>query len=497
MITKIPANPSSGLLPVELFDCMPVAVYVCDHLGYLTFYNKAAANLWGREPELGKDLWCGSWKIFWPDGTPMAPDTCPMARTLKEGMPVIEEEIMIQCPDGTMKNVLPNPVPLFDESGVLRGAVNTLLDITEQRQGEKKQAMLAAIIECSEDAIVSKGLDGLITSWNQGAEKLFGYTEKEVLGRHISLLIPKDRLDEENLIIDRVRNNKTVEHFETVRITKNGASVPISLTVSPIRDQKGRIIGASKIARDISIQKQSEAQLQKLYDDIQTMNSRKDEFIGMASHELKTPVTSIDAFLQLVQRSLKLEDKDKELVLKARNQVAKLISLISDLLDVTKIQTGKLAYTFTSFDFNDLLKEVIEVMQQNHPGHEINLNHPAGILNVYADKQRLEQVIINLVSNAIKYAPNTNKMKIGVLNVQEHLQLSVQDFGPGIDLPEQEHIFSRFYQIKKPNGNASGLGIGLYISKEIIDRHQGKIWVESSPGNGSTFSFQLPLHSQD
>lgn len=493
MITKITANLSSGLLPVELFDSLPVAVYTCDHLGYVIYYNKAAADLWGREPELGKELWCGSWKIFWPDGTPVALDACPMARALKEGLPVIEEEIMIQCPDGTMKNILPSPVPLFDESGLLQGAVNTLLDITEQRQGEKKQAMLAAIIECSEDAIISKGLDGLITSWNQGAEKLFGYTEKEVLGRHISLLIPKERLEEENLIIDRVRNNKNIEHFETVRITKNGKSVPISLTVSPIRDQKGRIIGASKIARDISIQKQSEAQLQKLYDDIQTMNSRKDEFIGMASHELKTPVTSIDAFLQLVQRSLKLEDREKELVFKARNQVSKLISLIADLLDVTKIQTGKLPYTFTNFDFNDLLKEVVEVMQQNHPTQEINLNHPAGMLQIYGDKQRLEQVIINLLSNAIKYAPNTKKIRVAVQNAPHHLQLSVQDFGPGIDLPEQEHIFSRFYQIKKPNGNSSGLGIGLYISKEIIDRHQGQIWVESSPGKGATFSFKLPL----
>ncbi|WP_342331786.1 PAS domain-containing sensor histidine kinase [Pedobacter sp. FW305-3-2-15-E-R2A2] len=497
MITKIPANLSSGLLPVELYDCLPVAVYICDRLGYLTFYNKAAADLWGREPELGKELWCGSWKIFWPDGTPMALDACPMARALKEGQPVTEEEIVIQCPDGTMKNILPSPVPIFDESGLLQGAVNTLLDITEQRQGEKKQAMLAAIIECSEDAIISKKLDGLITSWNQGAEKLFGYTEEEVLGKHISILIPKDRLEEENLIIDRVRNNKNIEHFETVRITKSGKSVPISLTVSPIRDQKGRIIGASKIARDISIQKQSEAQLQKLYDDIQTMNSRKDEFIGMASHELKTPVTSIDAFLQLVQRSLKLEDREKELVFKARNQVAKLISLISDLLDVTKIQTGKLVYTFTNFDFNDLLKEVVEVMQQNHPGHEINLNHPAGMLQVHADKQRLEQVIINLLSNAIKYASHTHKIRVTVQNAPHHLQLSVQDFGPGIDLQEQEHIFSRFYQIKKPNGNASGLGIGLYISKEIIDRHQGQIWVESSLGKGATFSFKLPLQLQD
>ncbi|SHF43454.1 sensor histidine kinase [Pedobacter caeni] len=489
-------NPSAqlpGLLPIELLDGLPVAIYTCDHLGYVTFFNKAAVKLWGREPELGKELWCGSWKIFHPDGTPMVLDSCPMARTLKEGQPVEDEEIIILCPDGTKRNILPSPVPLFDASGVLKGAVNTLQDITEQRQGEKRQAMLAAIIEFSEDAIVSKTLEGIIMSWNHGAEKLFGYTEEEMLGKHISILIPKDRLDEEQLIIERVRNNRPIEHFETIRITKNGSSIPISLTVSPIRDRNGRIIGASKIARDISLQKESEAQLQKLYNDIQAMNAKKDEFIGMASHELKTPVTSIDAFLQLVQRSLLLDDKDKMLVSKARNQVGKLTSLIADLLDVTKIQTGKLPYTFTSFDLSGLLNEIIEVMQQNHLSHDIVLDQEVLPLSIYADRQRIEQVIINLISNAIRYAPNARKVLIRVVNESRKVQLSVQDFGPGIALPEQEEIFSRFYQIKKPNGNASGLGIGLYISKEIIGRHQGKIWVDSTPGVGSTFSFELPL----
>ncbi|MNR13724.1 Alkaline phosphatase synthesis sensor protein PhoR [compost metagenome] len=213
----------------------------------------------------------------------------------------------------------------------------------------------------------------------------------------------------------------------------------------------------------------------------------------MASHELKTPVTSIDAFLQLVQRSQLLEQRDKELVSKARTQVGRLTSLIADLLDVTKIQTGKLAYSFTGFDFTGVLKDVIEVMQQNHSSHQISLYSDIDTLNVFADKQRIEQVIINLISNAIRYAPNTHKMIIRQSVNDRHLKLSVQDFGPGIDPSEQAEIFSRFYQVKRLNGNASGLGIGLYISKEIVDRHQGRIWVESIPGEGATFSFELPL----
>lgn len=482
-----------NLWPIQMFDTLPVAIYTCDHQGYVTSYNKAAVDLWGREPELGKDLWCGSWKIFWPDGRPMSLDECPMARTLKEGVALVGEEILISCPDGLMKNVLPSPVPLFDHSGRLTGAINTLMDVTAQRLGEKKQAMLAAIIEHSEDAIVSKTLNGNITSWNQGAEKLFGYTEQEMLGKHISILIPKDRMEEEDLIIERVKSDKSIAHFETIRITKDGLEVPISLTVSPIRDGKGRIIGASKIARDISVQKRSEAQLQKLYEDIQALNSKKDEFIGMASHELKTPVTSIDAFLQLVQRSQLLEQRDKELVSKARTQVGRLTSLIADLLDVTKIQTGKMAYTFTGFDFTGVLKDVIEVMQQNHPSHQISLYSDIDMLHIFADKQRIEQVVINLISNAIRYAPNTHEMVIRQSVNDQYLKLSVQDFGPGIDPSEQAEIFSRFYQVKRSNGNASGLGIGLYISKEIVDRHQGRIWVESTPGEGATFSIELPL----
>jgi PAS domain S-box-containing protein len=240
----------------KIIDSLPVAVYTCDKDGYITYYNTAAAVLWGHRPRIGEDRWCGSWKIYGPDGiTPLLPDQYPMAITLKEGRKVTGEEILIECPDGTRKNILPSPEPILDALGNITGAVNTLLDITERKTAEKQQAMLAAIVESAEDAIVSKTLEGIITSWNLGAEKLFGYTAEEIIGQPVSKLIPADRIDEEPLILKRLKKGEKVEHFETKRVTKTGELLDISLTISPIRDNKGFIIGASKIARNITAAK--------------------------------------------------------------------------------------------------------------------------------------------------------------------------------------------------------------------------------------------------
>jgi PAS domain-containing protein len=205
---QLQANKVSGpynQLSTKLFDNLPIAVYTCDTQGYITSFNHAAVQLWGRTPEIGKDLWCGSWKIFRLNGEPLTLDGCPMARTLKEGIAIEGEEIIIERPDGTRLNVLPYPVPAFNDAGELIGAINTLVDVTEQRSSETKQAMLAAIIESSEDAIISKTLKGIITTWNKSAEKMFGYSEQEMAGKSIIQLIPKTRRQEEDVILQRSR----------------------------------------------------------------------------------------------------------------------------------------------------------------------------------------------------------------------------------------------------------------------------------------------------
>ncbi len=242
----------------QIVQKLPVAVYSTDAVGRITFYNDAAASLWGRHPKLSEDWWCGSWRLFWPDGTPMGHDECPMAITLKTGCAARGVEAIAERPDGTRVPFLAYPTPLRNGAGQLLGAVNMLVDVAERKRNEEAAQHYAAIVESSDDAILSKDINGVITSWNSGAQRLFGYTSQEAVGKPVTLLIPTDRHDEEPRILERIRRGERIDHYETVRQRKDGSSVDISLTVSPIRDLRGSIIGASKIARDITERKRAE-----------------------------------------------------------------------------------------------------------------------------------------------------------------------------------------------------------------------------------------------
>jgi PAS domain S-box-containing protein len=255
----------------ELLAALPVAVYTTDADGRITFYNDAAADLWGHRPELGSDRWCGSWRLFWPDGRPLPHDECPMAVTLKEGRPVRGVEAIAERPDGTRVRFLPFPTPLRDASGKLTGAINLLLDISDREQAEMESARLAAIVASSDDAIVSKTLDGRISTWNAGATRIFGYDADEMIGQPITRIIPPELHDEEKRILALLRRGEHVDHYETVRVAKDGRRIDISLTVSPLRDKFGRIVGASKVGRDVTERKQSE-KLQRLL--VEELNHR-------------------------------------------------------------------------------------------------------------------------------------------------------------------------------------------------------------------------------
>lgn len=237
---------------------LPAAVYTTNKSGIITFYNRAAAELWGRRPRIGEDEWCGSWKLYWPDGMPMRHDECPMAVTLREGREVRGLEAIAERPDGSRVSFLPFPVLLRDKRGKITGALNMLLDISERKRDEDTAQRLAAIVESSDDAIISKDLSGTIRSWNKGAERIFGYTAEEMIGRSITLLIPTDRLNEEPSIVNRIRKGERIDHYETIRRRKDGTRIHVSLSVSPVKNSSGRVVGASKIARDITEKKEAE-----------------------------------------------------------------------------------------------------------------------------------------------------------------------------------------------------------------------------------------------
>ncbi len=361
------------------------------------------------------------------------------------------------------------------------GFLGLASDITARKEAEETRRRVAAIVESSDDAIVGKTLDGIITSWNAAAERLFGYSTEEAVGKHITLIIPLEFYQEENEIIGKLRQGIRIQHYETVRQRKDGRLIEVSLSISPVKDDTGNIIGAAKIARDISERREVER--------------RKDEFISMASHELKTPVTALKGFTQLLHRRfLKLNDEEAARFLARMDaQINKLTTLIGDMLDLSKMQNGQLEYRIEPFELTELVREIIDNVQGTTQIHHLLLEKTVTVY-IYGDRDRIGQVLMNLLTNAIKYSHGADRIIVCVAISEGNAQVSVQDFGIGISQPYQESIFERFYQVNEPTEKTyPGLGIGLYIAKQIIERHQGRLWVQSCKGEGSTFHFSLPL----
>ncbi len=775
---------SDQLLPFDpaLYNFVPIAIYICDLDGKIIYYNDAATELWGEKPG-ADEKWGGFAEVFDETGTFVKKDEGPVSKIIKKDVIVGEINYLCIRKDGKKINVFANPQPLINAKGEKIGVINSLMDIThkveneekngrlaaivetcgdtilshtldgfitswnkaaekmfgyseqevlgmhisafipENKAGEaeafqkkalsegkslnfdtirldkngnevhvslsvspvldsanrvigiskiahdisdlqiavQKQSILAAIVDGSDDTILSKTLDGIITSWNRAAEIMFGYTESEMIGQHISVLIPPNRLTEEDHIIKIIRAGQRIEHFETIRIKKDGTEVAISLTISPIYNSTGKIIGASKIARDISLRNKllennlsyiknlesinsiaksvsQELNLKKilqividatttlvgarygaflhgkitdggkyyplftlsgiskeeldidylstskeefresilnsaiirsidinedirlehinpvvtstfkkldvksflsipvkkpdgtslgilifchpntavftpeheiillavaaqaaisidnarLYEEVKFLNEKKDEFIGLASHELKTPLTSISGYLQILNKIVK-EEHQQKFIDKTLKMVGKLTSLVNDILDISKIQAGKLTFGREIINLNEAVYESVELLNYSQQTHKIIFNPWPEKIEIMGDQQRLDQVIINLLTNAVKYSPAHSEVILTIKKHKKEITISVQDFGIGIPEESLDHIFSRFYRVEGLKHEMSGLGIGLYITKEIIDKHNGRIWAESALGKGSTFFITLPI----
>ncbi|MBD0316806.1 MAG: PAS domain S-box protein, partial [Nitrospiraceae bacterium] len=285
-----------------LVDHLPAAVYCTDEQGLITMYNEAAAELWGRRPTRGTEAWCGSYRIFRPDGTELPLDQCPMAFVVRTGEAVDPQEIVIERPDGSRRHVLAHPQSMVDEEGRCIGAFNMLVDISATKQAETACGHLAAIVTSSDDAIISKDLTGAITSWNAGAERLFGYRADEMIAQPITQIVPQDRHREEREFLNRLRSGERVHHYETVRRRKDGRLVDVSITLSPIRDARDRIVGASSITRDITQQKARRSQQHELYELAMHVNRAQglpelyDRALGAIMRSLKADRASILLF---------------------------------------------------------------------------------------------------------------------------------------------------------------------------------------------------------
>ncbi len=358
---------------------------------------------------------------------------------------------------------------------------------------EEERFRLAAIVDSSEDAIISKNLDGIITSWNAGAERTFGYTAEEIVGQPISRLMPPEHRNDMANILGRIERGERVEHFETVRVTKSGKTIPVSLSVSPIRDGTGRIIGAAKIARDISEQKAHQAERERLFREAEEAAKVREEFLSVAGHEMRTPLTSLQFLLHTIQKRFESGQPERavEGLVRARAQLQRLSDLTEELLDVTRIVAGRLTPELEEVDLAELARDVEEQQRESaaRAGSELCIEAPSSVIGLW-DRSRLEQVMTNLLSNAVKFGGG-KPITIRVEADTAWATLTVRDEGIGISSSDQSRIFERFERAvsKKSYG---GLGLGLWITHQIVAAHGGRIRVESDPGQGSTFRVELP-----
>ena len=376
-------------------------------------------------------------------------------------------------------------------------------EVVERERVEMAALRLAAIVESSDDAIIGKTIEGIITDWNCGAERLYGYAAAEVIGRPISVLIPEDRPDELPAIIEKLTRGERIDHYETERITKDGRRISVSVTISPIRNSAGRLVGASSIARDISERRQTEREREELLareQQARALTERalrlRDEFLSIAAHELRTPLATVKGHAQMALRRLEragqLEPERAAEALRAiAGQSDKLNRLLSQLLDISRLEGGKLALERQPTDVVALVEQVVSATQARDEGHAITLAAPPSI-EAEVDPLRLEQVLTNLLDNAIKYSPDGGPIEVAVSrSMGDALEIAVRDHGVGIPAEKRALIFERFYQAHG-NGHKSGLGLGLYVSREIVELHGGEITAEFPSDGGSRFVVGLP-----
>jgi PAS domain S-box-containing protein len=377
-------------------------------------------------------------------------------------------------------------------------------DVTERREAELALARLAAIVQSSSDAIVATDLDGVITSWNQGAEHIYGYTAQEAVGQPFATLTPNEGNEGEKIILERMRAGEHIKSFETVCQRKDGSEVGISLTLSPVKDAQGEVIGASRIARDVTERKRAEESTRVAYE--QEMVARaesdqasrlKDEFLATVSHELRSPLNSILGWARMLSENRIDGEKAARALEVIYNSAHAQNRLIDDLLDVSRIITGKLRLEMRVIEFPPIIEAAMDVTRPAADAKRIELvsalDPAAGLVS--GDADRLQQVVWNLLSNAVKFTPAGGEITVRLDREGASVTLAVSDTGEGIEPGFLPFVFDRFRQFEsRPSRAHGGLGLGLAIVRHLVEAHGGTVSAASrGRGQGATFTVTLPL----
>jgi PAS domain S-box-containing protein len=486
------------------------AVITTDVAGNVTYLNTVAASLtgWTEREALGQPLAT----VF-----PIVNETTreqvenPAERALRDGVVVgLANHTVLIRRDGTECPIDDSAAPIRDERGHVSGCVLIFRDVTVQRQLERDKhsqlltaRRLASIVESSEAAIIGKRLDGTIESWNAAAERLFGYPAAKAVGHHISLVIPPERLAEEDRIIATLKEGRRIEHFETERLRSDGQRIALSLTISPIRDASGNVIGASKIARDITRERQIEAERKELEDNLRKLatqlsaaDKRKDEFLATLAHELRGPLAPLANVLELWKRSgdrkqLKLARETME------RQLSQLVRLVDDLLDLSRVTHDRLELRKSRVDLAAVIEHAVEACRPiiDERAHRLSVTLPAEPCILHADPARLAQVFANLLNNSSKYTDKGGHISVGAQREGDTIVVRVRDSGIGIPADKLDTVFDMFSQVGSAiDRSQGGLGIGLTLVKQLVAMHDGTVEATSAGlGKGSEFVVRLPV----
>lgn len=483
------------------------AVITTDIKGCINYLNEVAESLtgWSHTEALGQPLE----RVFnIINEITRLPVENPATRALREGVVVgLANHTVLIRKNGQECPIDDSAAPIRNELGHVSGCVLIFRDVTAQRMLERDKAnqlltarLLAAIVESSNDAIISKSLDGVIQTWNAAAEHLFGFSAKEAIGRHISLVIPPERISEEDKIIASLKAGQRIEHFETERVRSDGRRITVSLTISPIKDDSGNVIGASKIVRDITEQKRLEDNLRKLAADLSAADQRKNEFLATLAHELRNPLAPMSNMLEVVKRA----DGDGEILKQAHEtierQLGQMVRLVDDLLDLNRITHDRLELRRSEVELATVLQQAVEVARPliDAARQQLTIEIPDKPIYLNADGARLAQVFGNLLNNSCKYTRENGAIFLTAKQEGGEVLVSVRDNGAGIPLDKIDTIFDMFTQVDRSSEQSQGgLGIGLTLVKRLVDMHGGSIEVKSAgEEQGSEFVVRLPIISK-
>jgi PAS domain S-box-containing protein len=472
------------------------AVVTTDTDGRVTFVNPVAERLtgWPLAEAMGREVLEVMHLVSERTGRPA---DNPVARVLREGIVVgLANHTAIIARDGTRRPIEDSGAPITDEHGRVYGAVLVFHDITERRAAERDVQRLAALVASSDDAIVGKTTEGIVTSWNTGAERVFGYRAAEIVGRPITLLFPPDRLAEETMFLEAIARGEQIDNFETTRLRKDGRRIAVSVTLSPIRDEDGAVVGISKIARDITESVELRARERDARRQAEEANRIKDEFLATLSHELRTPLSSIFGWIRMLQGGHLDADRTRHALTVMERNCRAQMALISDLLDMSRVVTGRIRLDLRSVDLDEVVRSAVDGARPAALAKSIEITFAptAGMPRVAADAERMHQVVWNLVSNAVKFTDVGGRVVVGMERADRGVRLHVTDTGVGIAPELLPHVFDAFRQAdSSATRSHGGLGLGLAIVRQLVELHGGTVRAASGGlGRGATFTVTLP-----